>query len=433
MLSSRWFLAPCALGFASLLAGCGDASPGQTSSSTTGGVTTSTGAGGTGGAGGAGTGGDPGTGGSEPFTPAAHGAPPQVVNLGGKVLATPKVVAITYNSDPHQADVDAALQEMASTPFWAATTAEYGVGPLTVLPPIHLSEAPPAKLTDVTIEQTLAAKLTGASPAWGDADSSTVYLFVLPEGTIIDAGGNCCESYDGFHSDAKVGNKRVAYGVTCTCPGFDGPKVSDLQQVTVVVSHELVEAVTDPFNNPAFAQTDDDHAIWSVETGGETSDLCTLDLDSYYVQPGTKYMIQKSWSNAAALAGKDPCVPAGPGPYFNSIPVLNDPVTIDYFGAWPTKGVKIPVGQTKVIDVQLFSEAKTKGPWKVQALDVDGDLFGGQKRLDLKLDKDSGSNGDVLKLTIKVLSADTQLKGEAFAIESSLDGQDNIWFGVVGN
>ena len=51
----------------------------------------------------------------------------------------------------------------------------------------------------------------------------------------------------------------------------------------------------------------------------------------------------------------------------------------------------------------------------------------------LQLDKDSGSNGDVLKLTIKVLSADTQLKGEAFAIESSLDGQDNLWFGVVGN
>lgn len=282
MLPSRPLLAPGALVVVTLLVGCGSSSPAETSSTTSG--TSSTSAGNGGGGGGLGGGGasstSAGNGGSEPFTPGPHGPPPQVVSLGGKVITAPKVVAITYDSDPHQADIDAALKEMAATPFWAATTAEYGVGALTVLPPIHRAEAPPKNLSSFALEQTLVGKLSGASPAWGEADPSTVYLFILPEGTVIDAGGNCCDGYDGYHDDIKVGATRVAYGVACTCPGFDGPGVSDLQQVTVVMSHELVEAVTDPFTNPpAFAQTDDDHAIWTVETGGETSDLCTLDLD----------------------------------------------------------------------------------------------------------------------------------------------------------
>ncbi|MFO0756058.1 MAG: hypothetical protein U0359_06185, partial [Byssovorax sp.] len=363
--------------------------------------------------------------------PADHPAAPQVVSGGGKVLTTPKVVTITYNSDPHQADLDAAVSEMAATSFWAETTAEYGVGPLTVLPPIHLADAAPKSLTDTTLEATLAANLSGNSPAWGAADPSAIYLFVLPEGTVIDAGGNCCEYFDGYHADVKVGTSRVAYAVACTCPGFDGPKVSDLEQVTVVMSHEMVEAATDPFLKPAFLQADDDHAIWSVLTGGETSDLCTMERDAYYTVPGAQYMIQRSWSNAAAAAGHDPCVPHDPGPYFTAAPVLPDKVTIDNFGAVSTRGVKIPVGSTKSIDVVLFSDAPTDGPWDVAAYDVNSELFGDKPLLDLSLDKTSGQNGDTLKLTIKTLGIDSTFGGAAFMLASTKNGQENLWFGVV--
>jgi hypothetical protein len=423
MLAFRWAIAPLLPFTASLLLACGGASPADTSGTTSG---TSAGAGGSGGEGGGGVGG------GDPFTPAPHPAAPQVVNLGGEVLATPKVVTISYDIDPHRAGIEAAVNEMASSPFWPETTAEYGVGPLTVLPPIHRSELPPKSLTDEALVQSLVQNLGGADPAWGAADASTIYLFIIPSGTALDAGGFCCESFDGYHADAKIGTTRVPYAVACSCPGFDGPKVSDLQQLSVVTSHELVEAATDPFLKPAYLQTDDDHIVWTVMTGGETSDLCTLERDAYYVQPGTTTMIQRSWSNKAAAEGHDPCVPRDDVPYFNSAPLLDDTITIDNFGPVQTRGVKLAVGQTKTIDVALFSDAPTEGPWKVEAFDVNGDFFGGKKLLNLSLDKDQGQNGDVLRLTIEVLAYDNQLDGAAFVLASTQGDQENLWFGVVG-
>ena len=46
----------------------------------------------------------------------------------------------------------------------------------------------------------------------------------------------------------EVAGVTVAYALSCACTNdFDGPNVTDLQQRTVNMSHELVEAATDPF------------------------------------------------------------------------------------------------------------------------------------------------------------------------------------------
>jgi hypothetical protein len=388
------------------------------------------------GTGGSSTGGGGQGAGAGPFAPGPHGAAPQVVNLGGKVLKAPKVLTITWASDPKGADIDKATTEIATSSYWSETTSEYGVGPLTVRPPVHLTSAAPQNITDQTLVKTLTVNTTGTNPAWGAADPSTIYLFVLPAGTVVDAGGVCCTDYDGYHDEAQVGLVGVPYGVVCACPGgFDGAGVDDLQQVTVAMSHELIEAATDPYvqNNAGFAQNDDNNAIWTVFTGGEVADMCEFNLNSFLVPAGSTYMVQQSWSNAAALAGKDPCIPRGTtAPYFNSMPVLPDAISLDYFGAWATRGVKIPVGQSKTIDVQLFSEAPTQGPWKVTAYDYN-EFLGGQPNLQLSFDKDTGSNGDVLKLTIKVLSVDPSIKGEGFVLESKLGEDANLSVGAVGN
>jgi hypothetical protein len=143
-------------------------------------------------------------------------------------------------------------------------------------------------------------------------------------------------------------------------------------------------------------------------------------------------MIQRSWSNAAAKAGKNPCVPAPSAPYFNSIPVLG-PVTLAYYGSQVhTKGVQIPVGGKATIDVQLYSEAPTAGPWTIKAWDYE-EYFGANPRLKLSLDKDSGQNGDTVKLTIEVLKGNKALGGEIFILESNLGGQQNLSVGVVVN
>ena len=152
-----------------------------------------------------------------------------MVDVGGTFLASPKVQPILYASDAGATDILAFLQELATTSYWAQTTSEYGVGPLTVLPPVMLPDPAPTSVTDAMLESSLASNTSGANPAWGAADPSTIYLFVLPEGTIeSDAEGACCTDYDGYHfqADVSVGSKMVTvpYALSCACPGFDGPE-----------------------------------------------------------------------------------------------------------------------------------------------------------------------------------------------------------------
>jgi hypothetical protein len=215
------------------------------------------------------------------------------------------------------------------------------------------------------------------------------------------------------------------------------------------VNHELDEAATDPYvnSNPAYIGDDNDHLAWAVATGGEIGDMCEYNADSNYTPPGSTYMVQRTWSNKAAKAGQNPCVPVPPtGPYFNSLPVLTDMVQINATGSpQPTLGVTIPVGQTKTIDVQLVSDGATAGPWTVTAWDLNDYLGAGKPFLKVSLDKSQGSNGDTLKLTITSLKADNQDVSAIFVLQSDLvfgdggadgiggfDGQENLFFGAVG-
>jgi hypothetical protein len=255
----------------------------------------------------------------------------------------------------------------------------------------------------------------------------------MPKGAIVDAGGLCCSEFDGYHDEAAAGAAAVPYAVVCSCPGLDGPSVTDLQQITVAAAHELVEAATDPRvqTYPAFGQNDDADVIWTLTTGGEVADMCEFNRNAYAIPSGSKYMVQQSWSNAAAKAGKDPCLPAQPGPYFNAIGVLPDTLSISGV-PFNTKGVKLKVGESKTIDVKLFSEGPTSKPISVKAIDYSY-AVGGSSTLDLKLDKTSGMNGDTLKLTIKMLSLDSTTGADAFFLEADIDGQSNLWMGAVGN
>ena len=81
-----------------------------------------------------------------------------------------------------------------------------GSGRSRSFPPVMLSDPAPKSVTDAMLESSLAANTSGANPAWGAADPSTIYLFVLPEGTIeSDAEGACCTDYDGYHFQTDVG------------------------------------------------------------------------------------------------------------------------------------------------------------------------------------------------------------------------------------
>jgi hypothetical protein len=90
-------------------------------------------------------------------------------------------------------------------------------------------------------------------------------------------------------------------------------------------------------------------------------------------------------------------------------------------------GVKVAVGASVTIDVQLFSDGPTSGPFTVAAAES---LNGAT--LAFTWDKTSGQNGDVLHLTIKALVA-APAGGTTFELTSSLGTATSQWIGAVAN
>jgi len=377
--------------------------------------------------------------------PAPHPAPPQVVYLGGPVLEAPKLVPVFFaNDDPtYEASLTDFVNKVGATPYWTTATSEYGVGAATAVAPIMLTETAPALLDDSTIQTWLQGKLDGNDPAWPPPDANTLYVLHYPAGTVVTlqsamGPAQTCVGIGGYHSsttlDTNHGSMEVPYAVIPRCANF-GP-LKGLDAVTGAESHELIEAATDPLpqDETAYGQVDDAHIFWELALGGgEVGDMC-----AQFPKAFTKftdlpdYEVQRTWSNMSALAGHDPCVPALPGTvYFNAAPVLPDNIAFPGFGTM--KGVKIAIGDSKTIDVDLFSDGDTGGPFDVQAFDFN-QLMGQPANLELSLDRDSGYNGEILHLTIS-----PQAKGEfganIFVLMSGQGGgaPPNWWIGLVGS
>jgi hypothetical protein len=365
-------------------------------------------------------------------SPAMHPPLPQVLNLGGPVLANPVVLPISWAADPQAQYVEKILGELNGTGYWAATTGEYGVGALTVATPVHMTQAVPSSFTDTKFLTLISQNTSGTSPAWGELDPHMIYLLVIPDGVHFDdgTGSICCSDYDGYHSEGDSNGKHFPYAVVCTCPGFDGPQETPTQQLTEVTSHELVEASTDPYtsSNPAYAEADADHAVWTVTTDGELADMCELNDDAAYLPPGGTMTVQRTWSNRAAAAGENPCVPAAPG-FASAEPVLTAMGKLRGDRSWTTKVAKIAQGQTGVVDLQLFSSGPM--PFDVAAYDLSADWYSGPRRLKLTLDRSTGANGDVLHLSITPMSFDTSMGGAVFLVESFFDGGTALTMGAV--
>jgi len=379
------------------------------------------------------------------FQPAAHPRLPQVANRGGPVLDSPKVRPIFFAGDPDIGEIESFLGELTRTGYWSETTSEYGVGPLVLQPTEIIMRLAPPTMPSTVLSSLLTDSTSGLKPAWGAPDPSTIYMFVLPQGSIVtfSNGATCCSDFGGYHSEAlSSGPDNLPYAVICSCPAAFGLNLTPLQARTTTISHELVEAATDPFpsSNPAYWGTDQANIIWTLVTGGELADMCGFHPDQNFVPPGSKYMVQRSWSNAAARRSHNPCVPQRTAaPYFNSYPTLNA-IT---FGAKPddftTQGIRVPIGQSKTIDIALSSNAPTDRRWSVGMYTYE-DLRGGDpSSLGLLLDKNTGWNGDILKLTISPKKLNPELGGQAFIIMSrygeigDADFQTNVTMGLVKN
>ena len=288
-------------------------------------------------------------------------APPQVVSGGGPVLTAPQIYPVFFSND--DAATVATLADFSlnvgGTPYWTATTSEYGVGAFPpATPPCQAHRGGPRhhrrrghpELAGHQVRQRLRASPPPAP--------TTLIIVYCPTGTSVTLqGAASCTAFGGYHSSAAIGGQQIAYAVVPRCSGIDPTGA-------LTSCRKLVEASTDahPLVNPAYVQVDAADIYWQLLLGGgEVGDMCAQFPNVFVQFPPFAHTVQRTWSNASAKAGHDPCVLAPAGEvYFNAAPVLPDVVPWTLQGQTVMiKAVQIPVGGTMTIPVQLFSD----GPW----------------------------------------------------------------------
>jgi hypothetical protein len=353
---------------------------------------------------------------------------------GTSVIATPKVLAITYADDTNRTDYESFFTQYAVAPAWTAQAVEYGVGVMTAATG-RLAANAPGTLTEMQfINNVLRPNLTGANPAWGAPDANTIYEISIPASVAYDdgTGAKCCSDYLGYHYDTTIGNVDVPFAINCACAGGG---LTALQNLTETANHETVEAATDPFGT-GFAQADDDHAAWTYISGGEIGDLCEYaDTANLLTPTGMTYAIQRTWSNAAALASNDPCVPGGTMSYYQTIPDAPDAATVPVFGANVATHVKkIASGATGTLTLHVYANDASAGPFTVRV--DDWNALGQQPAL-LSITSPVGTfnSGDTVSLQVTVSGTDASLgnKAEAFQVTTKpASGPSTYFYGLIG-
>jgi hypothetical protein len=374
-----------------------------------------------------------------PFAEANHPAPPQMVKMTGETLSSPKIVPIFFaNDSATQTQIEDFLHQLVGSSYWTATTSEYGVGALTIGATIVTSDTPPT--SDTALVTWLQGHFNGQNGWPTTPDPQTIYSVFLPAGVVLQTSfGNSCQAFGAYHDEAMTTgtNQSIVYALMPRCDG--GSAANTFDELTMSSSHEWIEAATDPRveSTPAFGDVDPDHYVWAYVPGAETGDMCEY-VDAAYARIVGQYMVQRTWSNAAATAGHDPCVPApdpAVTPFLGIAPVLPDMQSLPNVygqGNVPTKGIQIAVGSQKTIEVDLYSDTDSAA-WTVEAVDLAG-FYGGQPELAFKWDKTSGKNGDKLMLTITRARAGTQMPGSEFMLQSK-NGTTSVaqWWGYIAN
>jgi len=355
---------------------------------------------------------------------------PQSASLGGPLLREPVFVPITFKEDVADGTADQLEDFIASvgcTDYWDQIARDYGVGMGVTGKPVRVTDPAWAKIDDTQLAKWLRDKLDQKDPAFPPPTPNSLYVIFLPETTTVTLQGETsCVSFGAYHYNTRLADgTKVAYATVPRCSGFGGGGLDD---TTAPATHELIEAVTDPYPSlaPAHAETDDAHLAWSLLAGGEVSDLCEFNSNAFFTPGGYPWAVARSWSNKEASLGHDPCVPADPDPWATALPAQPD--VIHYFGNNPMRGIKLATNATIQVPLRVLGT----GMGQVSVSAVDGSkLTGGQTHLTLAVSPSVASIGQTVTLTINKVAAG-QGGVEIFMLRTTVAGREVISWGATG-
>ena len=241
---------------------------------------------------------------------------------GGPVISHPKVYAVFWGSkvDPEtQSKIGPFYENMLDSTYmdWlneyktnlTAVDGRQGTnqsigrgsyGGSIMITPINAS----ASLSDADVQAELDAQIAAGKLPKPTDDS--LYMVYFPSGVSISIEGQrSCSSFCAYHEgfkSAKAG-ANVYYGVMPVCGWGCGVAGSTFDSLSVVSSHECIEATTDPFptpgDKPAYPQAGNDAG------GQEIGDLCA-DGNSTVTGHGLTSAVQWEYDNSIQGCNQGP-------------------------------------------------------------------------------------------------------------------------------
>ena len=169
-----------------------------------------------------------------------------------------------------------------------------------------------AQMTNNDVAAEIEAQVDGGALPIPDADS--LYMVYFPKGIVLtlDNGMASCQSWcgdhEGFHSK-KYGNIAYAMmpdlsaGTGCDYGCSIGTTTFD--SMTVISSHEMTEAVTDPMC-PPMGQPNAAPGAWITTDQQEIGDLCVQESLINLSTPAATYAIQQEWDNSKSACSAGP-------------------------------------------------------------------------------------------------------------------------------
>jgi len=274
--------------------------------------------------------------------PADHQPIPLLRNAGnGPVITNPKLVTITFVGDAKRDAYRAFGDTILGTPWWTTIMNGFGVQPgsgggYAELAPTWTGTGR-VTISGSDIDAFLQRGITDGTIPRPVKD--VLYAFYFPKNVTVQNGSSgSCQQFLAYHTsttvlvpdaDAGVSDAgadageggapptgtpvEVPYAVIPVCD--TGDATATFEQTTVAASHEFAEAATDPFPNSGqggyLLDTDDSWLPPFYPPGSiiENGDAC-FELPAW---TEGNYKVQRSWTNAAAMVGDQPCQPVPQG------------------------------------------------------------------------------------------------------------------------
>ena len=225
---------------------------------------------------------------------------PIVPDQGAPVISSPHLVFMTYSDDLNQATFEQYGLWIADGGYLPTVAGQYGVDNGTARL-VNLGPSSTAPIGTVSNQNAFPNYIQGliddgTIPAFAQ---NNIYVLILPSAWADT--DTFCQSEGGYHTYYQDGAQNgPVYAIVPNCLGT---QAGALQQEEAAISHEVVEAATDPYVTSW--QIQDMSNPWYY-LGGEVGDLCASNT-TYYTSG--QFVAQLIWSNQAVSAGEVPCQP----------------------------------------------------------------------------------------------------------------------------